>query len=116
MSKREPHNPLPATWRQGVAPEHTPAPAPQQPQEQGIDAHSVEWGLMMRATAITRQAFGIPQSEMAIRWTERHDTFARRVLEKLRNGEAIPQHWRRSRKDPPPINPDDWIQPRQASR
>ena len=81
-----------------------------------LDAHSKEYQLQMRAVAITRRRYGISQSEMVTRWTPAMDKQAMAVYRKLMDGEPIPQHWRPSYREPPPIDPWATLLPRSASR
>jgi hypothetical protein len=107
MPARQAHDPLKgARWQQGTEP--TAAPAEAQPEaEQVIDAHSVDWGMQMRATAIVRRLYGIDQLEWG-RNAKLYDRVARKIYELLRRGEPIPEHYRPSYKEPEAINPDSW--------
>jgi hypothetical protein len=94
MPRRD-SNPLPS-WRQGIAPGDEPAPAPAPPPQQDDDeylhgdfsVYNAEWMLQCRATAWVRAAYGV---HSPFEWGPRHDRLARKALEQLKRGEALPQ-------------------------
>jgi hypothetical protein len=70
--------------------------------------------MMIRATAIIKRLYGL---KGPLDWKPAiHDRKAKAVFDKLMAGEELPRHWRSQYREPPPINPLDWITVRQASR
>jgi hypothetical protein len=110
---RRSSNPLPS-WKQGVDPDQSGPEIEVKPNpfEQQLDPLGVEFLLMTRAVNIVRRRYGIEAGDFS-RWTPRHDREAIKVLEALRQGKPVDRH---QYIPPPPINPLDWIQVRQASR
>jgi hypothetical protein len=118
LARRNP-NPLPG-WQQGISPaDEPPVPAPvarpdpEQPDQTDYSTSNPEWMLQLRAVNIVKRLYGI---RSPFDWKPAiHDRKARAVFDKLMRGEPIPDHWRTQYREPPPIDPSSWIQPRQCS-
>ena len=82
-------------------------------QQQDYSINNRSWILQRRAVAIIRRAYGVASP---FDWKPHHDRLALRVLSMLERGEEIPAHLRQSYREPEPINPLEWITPRQAFR
>jgi hypothetical protein len=111
---RTPHDPLRGhNWRDGVEPAPEPIPAPQQEPDVDYSLDSKEHLMEIKAVAIVKRLYGI---RGPFDWKPAiHDKRARAVYNMLMQGEELPRHWRTQHKEPPPINPDQWLTPRQRS-
>ena len=108
---RQAHDPLRGTWRAGEEPAPEPIPAPQQGPEVDYSLDSKEHLMEIKAVAIVKRLYGI---RGPFDWKPAiHDKRARSVFDMLMRGEDLPAHWRTQHKEPPPINPDHWLTPRQ---
>jgi hypothetical protein len=111
---RTPHDPLRGhNWRDGVEPAPEPIPAPQQEPEVDYSLNSKQRLMELKAVGIIRRLYNV---RGPFDWSPALDRKARTVFNKLMAGEPIPDHWRTQYREPPPINPDQWLTPRQRSR
>jgi hypothetical protein len=67
----------------------------------------------LKAVGIIRRLYNV---RGPFDWSPALDRKARVVFDTLMRGEPIPPHWRTQYREPPPINPDQWLTPRQRSR
>ena len=110
---RQPHDPLRGTWRAGQAPEvDTPTPAPQQEDETDYSLNSKQRLMELKAVGIIRRLYNV---RGPFEWSPALDAKARTVFNRLMSGEELPAHWRTQYREPPPVNPDEWLRPRQRS-
>ena len=107
---RQAHDPLRGTWRAGAEPAPDPIPAPQQEPEVDYSLNSKQRLMELKAVGIIRRLYNI---RGPFDWTPAMDRKAQTVYNLLMQGEELPQHWRTQYKEPPPINPDQWLTPRQ---
>jgi hypothetical protein len=113
MARRS-SNPLPS-WKQGIGPDQSGQEGESRPSSEpapDYSVHSRDWMLMLRATRIVRQRYGIEAGDFS-RWSPRLDKEALKVLDQLRQGKPVDRH---QYIPPPPIDPFCTLIPRQASR
>ena len=114
LMARRSSNPLP-NWKQGVDPDQSgPEPEDSAAPEPSPDysVHNADFMLMLRATRIVRQRYGIQPGDFS-RWTPRHDKEAMNVLQALREGQPVQ---RNEYREPPQIDPWATLLPRSSSR
>ena len=111
---RTPHDPLRGhKWRDGIEPPATQQQPVQQEPAADYSLDSKEHLMEIKAVAIVKRLYGI---RGPFDWKPAiHDKRARSVFDMLMRGEDLPAHWRTQHKEPPPINPDHWLTPRQRS-
>ena len=109
---RQAHDPLRGTWRAGEEPAPEPIPAPQQEPEVDYSLNSKQRLMELKAVGIIRRLYNI---RGPFDWTPAMDRKAQTVYNLLMQGEELPQHWRTQYREPPPIDPDRWLTPRQRS-
>jgi hypothetical protein len=111
---RQPHDPLRGTWRAGQEPAPEPTPAPQQEDERSYSIYDPDYLAQLRAVQMVRRAYGLSRNDFK-RWGQQHDRAALKLYRMMRNGEELPATFTQQPRAVPPINPDDWLTPRQRS-
>ena len=109
---RQAHDPLRGTWRAGEEPAPEPIPVTGREPEVDYSLNSKQRLMELKAVGIIRRLYNI---RGPFDWTPAMDRKAQTVYNLLMRGEELPQHWRTQHKEPPPINPDHWLTPRQRS-